>query len=454
MNLQEFTTFLKHKGFFFPSSDIYDGYQGFYDYGPLGVLLINNLKNKWWNDIVKARGDIVPLDSSIIMNPEVWKSSGHTTQFSDPYVICNKTGETFRVDHLFEDNDISLKDNTDRKEIADLFEKNKDKFSFGKCDVKDISQVMFSELLVKTMIGFDEKGKEKEAYLRGETCQGIYVNFKNIVDSMRMTIPFGVAQIGKAFRNEISPRKFLYRTREFEQMEMQYFVYPADASKHYRKWREDRMQWLCDIGFNPNRLKLSPHRNLIFYAKEADDILFEYEDGNWIEIEGIHNRGDYDLKAHSKGSSKQLMYKDRHTEEEYTPFVIETSIGVGRLALSLLINSYEEEELSEGDKRSVLRLHKDIAPFLVSVLPLSKNEDLSPISKKVFDITLKNFSSIYDDTGSIGKRYRRQDEIGTPYCVTIDFDSLNDNQVTVRKRDDMTQDRVPIDQLVKYIKED
>ena len=438
----------KRRGFVFPSSEIYGGFTGVYDYGPLGVELSKNIKDYWWNNIVRAHSEIVGLDSGIIMNPEVWRASGHTEGFSDPMTVCSKTGKSFRADHLLEEIGIDADENMDIEDFIKVFEKNRDKLKPEGCNPKDLSTPSSQSLLVDTNMGTtDEQGRP---YLRGETCQGIYVNFKQVVDSTHMKLPFGIAQIGKAFRNEISPRQFLFRTREFEQMEMQYFIYPKDAKKFFDEWKDLRLKFLIDIGISKENLRVTPHDRLVFYAKEASDIEYNYSFG-WKELEGIHNRGDYDLTQHTKCSGEKLTYFDQETETHITPHIIETSIGVGRLFLALLQEAYTEETLPDGTERTVLKFNFKVAPMKFAVLPLMRKGELPDIAKKLYNDLSKKITGYYDETGSIGKRYRRADEIGTPFAITIDFETEKDASVTIRNRDTMEQSRVVIEDVLPYI---
>ena len=444
-NLDNILSLSKQRGFFFISSEIYDGLCGVYDQGPLGVEFTQRIKSQWWKEMVYKNHNIVGLDSSILMNPRVWKATGHTEHFTDPYFECN--GEKIRADHFLKEKTGIDSEGKNSKELEQLIKENvKEKDFPAGFSLKDL-EIKTSNLLVKTDIGTSDG----DVFLRGETCQGIYVNFKNVINSTRQKIPFGIAQVGKAFRNEISPRRFLFRTREFEQMEMQYFVKPENAKASFEEWKKKRMEWIVSLGIPREKLRFKKHTKPVFYAEEAEDIEFDFPSFGWSELEGIHNRRDYDLNCHQKESGENLEYADPATEEKYLPYIIETSIGVGRLAMAILISAYNEEKLENDETRIVLRLNKKITPVEVAVLPLSKNEKLTPIAKEVFDVLSEKFVCQYDETQSIGKRYRRQDEIGTPYCVTVDFDSLEDKSVTVRDRDTMKQERVSIESLVEYI---
>lgn len=442
---------LKQRGFVFPSSEIYGGLAGVYDYGPLGTLLVNNLKNAWWKTMVQERADIFGLDAGIFMNPKVWVASGHVGGFSDPLVECRVCHTRSRADHLLEEAGAEADEKMSLGDINTLFGEHLSNIRCPRCGEQNFTEVKFFNLLVTSNLGNFSGSESEPVYLRGETCQGIYVNYKNVHDSMHPKLPFGIAQIGKAFRNEITPRQFLFRTREFEQMEMEYFSKPEETAKHFEDLKECRFNHLLSLGLSKEKLRFKKHDRLVFYAQDAYDIEYEYPFG-WKELEGIHNRGNYDLTEHSKHSGTDLSYFDEETKERLTPHVLESSIGVGRLFLAILSNAYHQEEV-EGEVRTVLRLDKNIAPIKVAILPLSKKEELTPLAKDIFNFFKGKYFCHYDETQSIGKRYRRQDEIGTPYCITVDFDSLEDKKVTVRDRDAMGQERVAIDDLESYLEE-
>jgi glycyl-tRNA synthetase len=449
--LEKIVSLSKRRGFVFPSSEIYGGFAAVYDYGPYGVELANNIKKEWWKYMVQERTDIVGLDSAIFMHPKIWEASGHVGGFADPLTECKKCNSRIRADHLLENIGITADEKMTEEEINTLFEKSKDKLKCPSCGSKTFTKVKKFNLLVKSNLGnFTEDWTKEPIYLRGETCQGIYVNYKNVLDTSRVKIPFGIAQIGKAFRNEITARQFIFRTREFEQMEMQYFVTEEQVMSEYEKLKEYRYNFYTDIlGYKKEDLKWHKHENLVFYAKEAFDIEFNYPFG-FKELEGIHARGDYDLTQHTKYSGQDLTYTDPITQVKYMPHIIESSVGVGRTLLATLCSAYTEEILGE-ESRIVLKFPFNIAPIKIAVFPLLKNKpELQTKAHKIF----KNLSTLYacefDDNGNIGKRYRRQDEIGTPYCVTIDFESLEDESVTVRDRDTMKQERVKISDLEKY----
>ncbi len=451
--MKKIISLCKRRGFVYPSSEIYGGFSAVYDYGPYGVELENALKNEWWRYMVQLREDIIGLDSSIFMHPKIWEASGHISGFSDPLTECKKCNSRLRVDHLLEEAGIMADEKMSEDEINKLFFENKNKVKCQKCGGSDFTNVKKFNLLVKSNLGnFTGNANENPSYLRGETCQGIYVNYKNVLDSTRVKVPFGIAQVGKAFRNEITARQFIFRTREFEQMEMQYFVNPKDEMLEYEKLKEYRWDYYVKyLGIKEENLKWKKHKNLVFYAKEAYDIEYNFPFG-FKELEGIHARSDYDLSQHSKYSGEKLLYRDPKTNEEFVPHIIESSVGVGRTMLAILTEAYTEEEI-DGELRVVMKFAKKIAPVKVAVFPLLKNKpELVNKARDIFDELKKSFMCEFDDSGNVGKRYRRQDEIGTPYCITIDFESLDDNSVTVRDRDTMKQERVKIDILKDYLK--
>jgi glycyl-tRNA synthetase len=450
--LEKIVSFCKRKGFIFPSSEIYGGFAAVYDLGPYGVELANNLKKQWWQAMVYAREDIVGLDSAIFMSPKIWEASGHVSGFSDPLTECKSCHIRLRVDHLLEEIGIVADEKMDEVLINQIFTEHKEKIQCPNCGEKNFTDVKRFNLLVKANLGnFTEDWTKEPVYLRGETCQGIYVNYKNVMNSSRVKIPFGIAQIGKAFRNEITPRQFIFRTREFEQMEMQYFVSPEKEMEEYEKLRKARWQYYLSLGIKENNLQWRKHDNLAFYAKEAYDIEYNYPFG-FKELEGIHARGDYDLTQHSKFSGKDLSYIDPVTKEKYTPHVIESSVGVGRTMLAVLCDVFTEENLGD-EKRIVMKFPKKISPVKVAVFPLLGNKPLlMEKAREVYKMLKSDFVCEYDDHSNIGKRYRRQDEIGTPYCVTVDFDTMEDNSVTVRDRDTMKQERIKKEELKDYLR--
>jgi glycyl-tRNA synthetase len=436
--MSKIVSLAKRRGFIFPSSEIYGGFSSSYDFGPLGAKMKNNIKQAWWDEMLKKQENIVSLDSAILMNPKVWQASGHLSAgFADELVECRNCRKRFRID-----------------EVADLISK------CPECK-GELTKPRKFNLMMKTFIGPVED-EAAQAYLRAETCQGIYVNFENILNSQRLKLPFGVAQIGKAFRNEITPGNFIYRTREFEQMEMQWFCRPKEADKFFNYWKKERMKWYLKLGIKKQNLRLKEvqKKDLAHYAKKAVDIEYRFPFG-WQEIEGVHNRGDWDLSNHSKQSGQDLRYFDEERKERYFPHIIETSGGADRSFLAFLIDAYQEvrggrttttESIKEVEV--ILKLHKKLAPIKVAVLPLVKNKpELVKKAKEVFKLLKPHFVIQYDEVGSIGRRYRRQDEIGTVFCLTIDFDSLKKNDLTLRHRDTMKQERVKIKDLVAVIKE-
>ncbi len=451
--MDKFTTlisFAKRRGFVYPSSEIYGGFAAVYDYGPYGA---KNIKDYWWKWYVQWREDIVGLDAAIFMNPQVWVASGHVSGFSDPLIECKNCHSRQRVDKMLSDIGVVADEKQSIEEINKLVEENKDKLVCPECGAKNFAPARKFNLLVKSNLGnFTEDWSKDPVYLRGETCQGIYVDYKSVLDSVRVKIPFGIAQIGKAFRNEITARKFIFRTREFEQMEMQYFTAPDDEMNQYEKMREDRLKFFLSLGVKPENLKWHKHENLVFYAKEAYDVEYNFPWG-FDELEGVHARGDYDLTQHAKYSGADLSYNDPQTGKKYVPHIIESSVGVGRIFLMLLSEAYTEEKVDD-DVRVVLKIKKSLAPVKVAVFPLLKNKpELIEVARKIFDELKLNFVAEYDDNGNVGKRYRRQDEIGTPYCITVDFDTLTDGTVTVRDRDSMKQERVAVSGLSAYLRE-
>lgn len=425
-DLQTLVSLSKQRGFVYQSSEVYGGLGSCWDYGPLGAQLKMNVKRAWWEAMTR-REDVVGLDAAILMHPTVWKASGHVDNFSDPLVDCKKCKARHRADHL-----------PDTKVCPN-------------CGSKDLTEPRNFNLMFKTHMGpVEDEGAV--VYLRPETAQGIFVNFENVQASMRRKLPFGIAQIGKSFRNEITPGNFIFRTREFEQMEMQYFVTPGEDDGFYAKWKEWRMAFYESIGLNKANLKFHPHGpgELAHYAKAAEDIQYLFPMG-WSELEGIHNRTNFDLTQHAKFSGKKIEYFDEAKKEKYVPYVIETAVGCDRLILAVMCDAYREEKVGEGDTRVVMKFHPKLAPVKAAILPLSKKEPLMEIADKLFSDLTSVVETQYDESGSIGKRYRRQDEIGTPLCVTVDFETINDKQVTVRHRDTMEQQRISIDQLRSYV---
>ena len=440
----------KRRGLVYPCGEIYGGTRSAWDYGPLGVELKENIKKQWWRAMVTSRADVVGLDSSVILPRQVWVSSGHLEVFTDPLVESLHTHKRYRADHLLEAYE----------------EKHGHPPANGLADINDpetgqpgnwTEPKEFSGML-KTFLGpvDDEEGLH---YLRPETAQGIFVNFKNVMTTARMKPPFGIAQIGKSFRNEITPGNFIFRTREFEQMEMEFFVKPGTDEEWHQYWIDQRFNWYVDLGINPDNLRLyeHPQEKLSHYSKRTVDIeyAFHFANGQWGELEGIANRTDFDLSTHAKGSGEDLSYFDQDSNERWIPYVIEPAAGLGRSLMAFLVDAYHEDDAPNAkggvDKRVVLKLDRRLAPVKVAVLPLSKKETLTPVAEKVA-AELRQFWSVdYDTSGAIGRRYRRQDEIGTPFCVTVDFDTLEDNAVTVRERDTMAQERISLSELQAYL---
>jgi glycyl-tRNA synthetase len=436
--LETIVSLAKRRGFVFPSSEIYGGINAVWDYGPLGVELKNNVKRAWWRAMVQERGDIVGMDAGILMSPQVWVTSGHVEAFTDPLVECKTDHLRFRLDELPGTEGLTATDLRDPT-IVDRLKL--------RCPVDggELSPPRRFNLMFKTFMGPVEDDAAV-IYLRPETAQGAYVNFKNVRDSMRKKIPFGIAQIGKAFRNEINPGNFVFRTREFEQMEMQYFVRPETAADFFEEWLPRRWAWYLRYGVTEARLRRRQHApdEMAHYAKKAVDIEYRFPFG-WKELEGIHNRGDWDLSRHAAASGENLTYFDPVTEETFTPWIVETAVGADRAAFTFLIDAYREEEV-RGEKRVVLAFHPDLAPYKVAVLPLlKKRPEIVDLCDKLVTDLRADMLAVYDDTASIGKLYRRQDEIGTPWCVTVDVESLDDGAVTIRDRDSMTQERVPLE---------
>lgn len=419
----------KRRSFVFPSAEIYGGFRSTYDYGPLGVLMLRNVKDAWWRSMVQLRSDVVGLDAAILSPPQVWEASGHLENFSDPLVDCTECKTRHREDQL-EDPNICP--------------------SCGKSGV--FTEARAFNLMFKTQAGPVE-GAGADVYLRPETAQGMFINFKNILETSRKKPPFGIAQVGKSFRNEITPGNFVFRTREFEQMELEFFVPPDEAHQWYEYWMKERFQWYLDLGIPEEQIRMRAHDDdeLSHYSSGTSDVEFLFPWG-WGELEGVANRGDFDLLQHAEHSGQKLEYFDQGTGERYVPHCIEPAAGATRSMMAFLMAAYDEEQVND-ETRTVLRLHPRLAPYKIAVLPLSKKDTLLPKAEEVLALLQPHFMCDYDITQAIGKRYRRQDEIGTPYCVTIDFDSLEDNAVTVRERDSMEQERVATGELVSYLTE-
>ncbi len=431
LTMEGLVSLCKRRGFVYQSSEIYGGLASAWDYGPLGVELKNNIRDFWWKEMTRMYDNIVGLDASIMMRPEVWEASGHIENFSDPLVDCRQCKHRFRADKL-------EKEALDNKKCPDCGGELTDPRQFN--------------LMFKTQIGPVEDGGGA-VYLRPETAQGIFVNFKNVVQTSRVKIPFGIAQIGKAFRNEITSKNFIFRTCEFEQMEMQYFVKPGEDTAAFDFWKEQRWEYYGKLGVRQNKLRFHRHGEdeLAHYAKDAYDIEYEFPFG-WQELEGIHNRTDFDLKRHAEFSGKDINYLDEISHERYVPYVIETSAGLTRTLLMVLSDAYDEEKVNEKETRNIMRFHPAIAPVTVAVFPLVKKDGLAELARDITKGLMDDFSTFYDQSGAVGRRYRRQDEIGTPFCVTVDYDTKKDRTVTLRERDSMEQVRIKIEDIPSVIK--
>jgi len=451
--MEAITSLAKRRGIAFQSSEIYGGLRSSWDYGPLGVELKRNIRAAWWRSMVQLRDDVVGLDAAIIMSPKVWEASGHLEVFTDPLVECLNCHQRFRADHI-EGFHAPQSGHEEDESSIDMHARP----TCPSCGHHDFTDPRNFNLMFKTHMG-PVADEANAAYLRPETAQGMFVDFAQIQQASRKKVPFGIAQVGKSFRNEITPGNFIFRTREFEQMEMEFFVEPGTDEEWHEYWIQERYRWYLDLGIREENIRLREHEKdeLSHYAKRTVDVEYRYPFTDWGELEGIANRTDFDLKQHEKSSGQDLTYFDQERDLRYHPYVIEPAAGVDRMLLAFLIDAYREEEAptAKGDteKRVLLALHKDLAPTKVAVLPLSRNERLVPDARAVFDLLKPHWMCDYDDAGSIGRRYRRQDEVGTPFCVTVDFDSLEDRQATVRERDSMGQDRIPIDGLVGYLRE-
>lgn len=449
IKMDDIISLCKRRGFVYQGSEIYGGEAGLYDFGPYGVELLNNIKASWWRANVHAKEDYVGIDSAMFKHPKVWEASGHTSGFSDPLAECKKCNTRIRVDKELEKIGVSADEKMSEAKLNELFDENRDKIKCPTCGAKEFSEVKAFNLLVQSNLGDFTGEAQRVVYLPGEACQGIYLNFKNIVDTTRMKVPFGVSQIGKAFRNEISPRNFLFRTRELEQADTQYFIRPNENKEAYEQRKADRWNWYVhDLGIKEENLRWKQHENLVFYAKDAWDIEYKFPSWGFDEIEGIHDRTDYDLSQHEKFSGTDLHYTDPKTNERYIPWVLETSMGMGRCFLAVMSDAYTVETLENGDTRNVLKLAYDLAPVKYAVFPLLKNKpELVEKAREVYKELSERFICEWDDNGNVGKRYRRQDEIGTPYCITIDFQTLEDGTVTLRDRDTTEQKRIAINEL-------
>lgn len=454
--MEKLVSLCKRRGFVYQGSEIYGGLAGVYDFGPRGVELLNNIKQSWWKANVYDRENYYGLDSGMFKNPKVWEASGHTAGFSDPLAECRNCHARIRVDKELSKIGVTADEKMSEEAINKLFDQHRDEIKCPVCGKKDFTPVRAFNLLVKSNLGdFTSEGAEP-VYLPGEACQGIYLDYKNILDTLQPKIPFGVAQIGKAFRNEISPRNFLFRTREFEQADTQLFIRPNENKDAYEKIKKDRWQWYLSLGINEKKLRFKQHDNLVFYAKDAWDIEYEFPTG-FDEVEGIHDRTDYDLSQHMKFSGTDLRYMDQETGEKFIPWILETSMGLGRVFLAVLCDAYYEDELG-GETRVVLRLAPHLAPIKAAIFPLLKNKpELVAKAREVYAMLKKEIPQIvFDDNGNIGKRYRRQDEVGTPWCITIDFDTLGENPslkdtVTLRHRDTGEQERVAVAELPRLL---
>ncbi len=445
----------KRRGFIYPGSEIYGGLGGIYDYGHYGILLKNNIRDEWWKSMVQLRDDVLGLDSAIFMHPTAWVASGHVEGFNDPQIECKVCHNRMRADHVLESFGIE-KDKAPIDEInAELDKLRADKkLKCTSCGSSDLTSAKTFSLMVKSNLGSptDVLSEENVVYLRPETCGGIYLQYKNTIDSLHPKLPFGIAQVGKAFRNEIAARQYIFRTREFEQMEMQYFLSPETMKENYEMWKKIRWQWYISLGVPENKIRWYKHEKLAHYASEAYDIEFDYKSlGGFKEVEGIHARGNWDLSQHSKYSGIALDYFDEAKKERFTPHIMETSVGLGRLVLLFIDLAYTEDEIG-GEKRVFLKLPPKIAPVKVAIFPLLKNKpDLVSKAKEIYESLRQNMMCEFDDNGNIGKRYRRQDEIGTPFCVTVDFETLEGKGVTVRDRDTGNQERISISELENYL---
>src|SRR6056297_3471812 len=469
-SLDKIVSLSKSRGFIFQSSEIYGGLSAVYDYGPLGVELKRNIQQAWWKAMTQHHENIVGVDAAIFMHPKVWEASGHVGGFNDPMIDDKQSKKRYRADMIIEQHIEKLRKDEKHEEANAIQEKldscgsrksltealyeiiMENEIRAPESGAFDWTEVRQFNLMFKTQFGATSS-EEDGVYLRPETAQGIFVNYKNVLDTARVTVPFGIAQTGKAFRNEVVARQFVFRMREFEQMEMQYFVKPGTDEGEYEKWLEKRLEWHKMMGIREENLRTAPHPEdkLAHYARAAADIQYKYPIG-WQEVEGIHNRTDFDLTQHAEFSGKKLEFYKQQQQKRYTPYVIETSVGLDRTLLMVLCDAYREEE-ADGDTRTVLRLNPKIAPTKVGIFPLIKKPELQELAKKIEADLQEDYKVLYDESGSIGKRYRRQDEAGTPFCITVDFDGLEDNTVTIRYRDNMEQDRVSVDKLADVIRD-
>lgn len=449
LEMEKIVAHCKNTGYIFPGSDIYGGLANTWDYGPLGVELKNNIKAMWWKKFVQMRENSFGVDCAILMNPKVWEASGHVASFSDPLMDCKECKARFRADNLISDYSKGAvnPDLMTKEEMSDYVQQNK--VPCPVCGKSNFTPIRQFNLLFKTQRGVTSENA-LDIYLRPETAQGEYVNFLNVQRSMRAKVPFGIGQIGKAFRNEITPGNFTFRQIEFEQMEYQFFCHPGEDEKYYEEFKKASKEFFMSLGIPAEKLKFHDHDKLAFYAKAACDVYYLFPFG-WDEVNGIHNRTNYDLTKHQEYSGKTMEYLDPITNEKFIPNVIENSYGLDRAILAVICNAYETEKLPDGDEREIMHLSPKIAPIKVAVLPLVK-KNLTDKAHEVYTALASEFRTAYDETGTIGKRYRRQDQIGTPLCVTVDFDTLEDNTVTIRDRDTMEQIRLPIEKLNEYVR--
>ena len=455
--MQNIISLAKRRGFVFPSSEIYGGFAAVYDYGHYGTLLKNNIRDAWWRHMVQLRDDVVGLDSAIFMHPVTWKASGHVDSFDDPQVDCKKCKSRWRADHILEQFGVSA-DKQPLEFINAELDKLRElkKLKCANCGSIELTSAKRFSLMVKSNLGSptDALSEENVVYLRPETCGGIYLEYKNTLDTARVKLPFGIAQVGKAFRNEIVARQFIFRTREFEQMEMQYFLHPSMMKEKYEEWKKVRWEWYLEYGMSESDIRWYRHEKLAHYASEAYDIEYNFNAlGGYKEVEGIHARGDWDLSQHSKFSGQDLTYADPQSGEKFIPHIMETSVGLNRLFFMFMDKAYAEETVN-GETRTVLKFDKRLSPIKAAIFPLLKNKsELVAKAREVYNALKPEFMCEFDDSGNIGKRYRRQDEIGTPYCITVDFDSLENGEVTVRDRDTMAQIRIKIADLENYLRD-
>ncbi len=449
LTMDKIVNLCKQYGFVFPGSEIYDGFANTWDFGPVGVELKNNIKKAWWKRFVEEDMNTYGVDAAILMNPKVWEASGHVSSFSDPKMDCKKCKQRFRADNLIEEHSKGevVAEAMSNEEMEKYV--NDNHITCPNCGGFDWTPIKQFKLMFETSRGTVE-GEKDAVYLRPETCQGEYVNFLNVQRTMRAKLPFAIAQIGKSFRNEITPGNFLFRTIEFEQMELQKFCHEKDSMNFYNDYKKRALDFVKDLGLSADKLRYHDHDKLAHYAKAACDIQYKFPIG-WEELNGIHHRGTWDLSRHAEFSGKKLEYQDPETNEKYIPNVIEYSIGADRLTLAILCEAYEEEKL-ENDTREVMHFHPALAPYKVAVLPLVKKYHKQK-AEELFKLFAKNFMTTYDETGSIGKRYRRQDVIGTPYCITVDDETLNNNTVTIRNRDDMSQITLPVTEAIEFVKD-